>query len=427
MVPIPISHSNRGAPVRCWLTFCDTAYVTKGINSTVGIRYVPSKRQLFLDGVRAKDEWGGIGLHRLSGDGFFAPIEMIAAVRLSALRGALVRATQDGAAGDGFSSYVDLPRQASFLLSRAASDEFDSKHSPVDDKWFDLDVDGRLLVCVQIEFTRDDWDDILLEATVLAMLQRSGAEYADAGGYDEGTFVGNPWIWNVRFHPPMTRSTVSSALDLASAMKHLLIIADKGGLDATTSWDLACAGQATALYGQPESNWLEVKVQGWNLSTEAGKIELAQDVARFANGDTAGLLLVGLGTKRPKGVEIVVRGPGLRFTAKDAARHHQILDRRIFPPVDGLRIRPVDDGHGGDLLAFYIPIQSSELKPFLVHGVIVGGKVEGAFFSVVRRRGEHSIPVTAEALHAQIAAGRALLRLGGKADSNGIDPADHSN
>ena len=59
-----------------------------------------------------------------------------------------------------------------------------------------------------------------------------------------------------------------------------------------------------------------------------------------------------------------------------------------------------------------MPPQADELKPFLVHVAIVHGKVEGAFISIVRRRDEHSVPVTAAALHGMLAAGRALLRLG---------------
>lgn len=59
-----------------------------------------------------------------------------------------------------------------------------------------------------------------------------------------------------------------------------------------------------------------------------------------------------------------------------------------------------------------IPPQPEELKPFLVHGAIVNGAVEGAFISIVRRRGESSIPTTASMIHSTLAAGRALLRRG---------------
>ncbi|MBF6336831.1 hypothetical protein IU450_13140 [Nocardia abscessus] len=68
---------------------------------------------------------------------------------------------------------------------------------------------------------------------------------------------------------------------------------------------------------------------------------------------------------------------------------------------------------GGDwVIAAGIEPQDEELKPFLVHGAIVGGRVEGAYISIVRRSGEDSIPISAQQIHSTLAAGRALLRRG---------------
>lgn len=55
-----------------------------------------------------------------------------------------------------------------------------------------------------------------------------------------------------------------------------------------------------------------------------------------------------------------------------------------------------------------IPPQPEEIKPFLVSGAIV----DGAFISIVRRRGEGSVPTTAQEMHSTLVAGRALLRRG---------------
>jgi hypothetical protein len=43
----------------------------------------------------------------------------------------------------------------------------------------------------------------------------------------------------------------------------------------------------------------------------------------------------------------------------------------------------------GMLILIDVPPQPEELKPFLVHGAIVDGRAEGAFVSIVRRRGRH--------------------------------------
>jgi hypothetical protein len=50
------------------------------------------------------------------------------------------------------------------------------------------------------------------------------------------------------------------------------------------------------------------------------------------------------------------------------------------------------------------------MQPYLVHGAIAEGKVEGAFFSIVRRRGEASITTSAQQIHAYIVAGKRFLR-----------------
>jgi len=79
--------------------------------------------------------------------------------------------------------------------------------------------------------------------------------------------------------------------------------------------------------------------------------------------------------------------------------------------VDDLQIEALA-GNDGDLVLLDIPPQPEDLKPFLVHGAIIDGKTEGAFISIVRRRGDSSIPTIAAMIHATLAAGRALLRRG---------------
>ena len=183
------------------------------------------------------------------------------------------------------------------------------------------------------------------------------------------------------------------------------------------------AGRPELLVGLPESRWLDAKSQGYDLQTDHGRIELAQDIARFANSDSDGLLVIGLRTRKAGGGEIISKtSPSL--DPFDTGRYHRAIDGRLFPPVQGLIIRntpaPMSGGRVGYMLAVYVPAQPEEMKPFLVHGAIVRGKVEGAFISIVQRRGEHSIPITAPAIHATLAAGRALLRRSDVAPSNNI-------
>jgi hypothetical protein len=92
--------------------------------------------------------------------------------------------------------------------------------------------------------------------------------------------------------------------------------------------------------------------------------------------------------------------------------YQQAISDHLHPPPDNLSVEAVDMPDNGMLIVIDVPPQPEELKPFLVHGAVVDGKAEGAFISIVRRRGESSIPITAQAIHSTLAAGRALLRRG---------------
>lgn len=87
-----------------------------------------------------------------------------------------------------------------------------------------------------------------------------------------------------------------------------------------------------------------------------------------------------------------------------------VLDAKIVPPVDGLVIEKFPVTETESILSILVPHQPAEMQPYLVHGAIVEGKVEGAFFSIVRRRGEGSIVTSAQQIHAYIVAGKRYLR-----------------
>ena len=93
-------------------------------------------------------------------------------------------------------------------------------------------------------------------------------------------------------------------------------------------------------------------------------------------------------------------------------RYQRALEDHLFPPPDNLSIEIIEMPDDEMLILTDVPPQPEELKPFLVHGAVVEGEVQGAFISIVRRRGESSIPITAPMIHSMLAAGRALLRRG---------------
>jgi hypothetical protein len=64
-------------------------------------------------------------------------------------------------------------------------------------------------------------------------------------------------------------------------------------------------GHTSVLIGQPEGHWLDVKRAHYDLSTDAGKIKLAQSVSRFCNAEDGGLVVIGMSTKKVPGSEEV--------------------------------------------------------------------------------------------------------------------------
>jgi hypothetical protein len=178
-------------------------------------------------------------------------------------------------------------------------------------------------------------------------------------------------------------------------------------------WDLArrmlTYGHTEYLLRQTEASWLEVKSRGYNCDEQAQQIELAQDVARFANGDGPGLLVLGYRTKRVDGRDLIVKHCPQPIGRAACERYRAIIDQRVFPPVHGLTVDHIPHQDGATVV-ITIPNQAEADRPFLVHGAMVDGRHEGAFISIVRRRGEHSIPVSPMAIHAALAAGRRVLR-----------------
>jgi hypothetical protein len=128
------------------------------------------------------------------------------------------------------------------------------------------------------------------------------------------------------------------------------------------------------------------------------------------------VLVIGLLSTKRDGVDVVESVQPASLSALSPERHRALIDERVYPAIEGLTIDRVDLGSNEGMLVIGVPAQPAEYKPFLVHGAIVGDRVEGAFFSIVRRRGEGSTTLTASQVHAMLAAGRAFLR--GEASSS---------
>ena len=175
-----------------------------------------------------------------------------------------------------------------------------------------------------------------------------------------------------------------------------------------SSFPRTCAAQATV--DQNENHWLDVKASTTILPVALAN-SASRSVAKFANAEEGGLVVAGMAGKKFPGGERIHRVCPVPLDSRLIRKYQQVLESRLYPPPDYLTIEAIAVDDGG-LMLIAVPAQPDDLKPFLVHGAIVDGREERSFISIIRRRGESSIPITAPMIHASLAADRTLLRRG---------------
>lgn len=294
-----------------------------------------------------------------------------------------------------------------------AQDDDPDEYGPFEPVSFSWTPDGlRLELVHSMPWPADGRDETAaaeLRALLQPLLAARGAEaVVDHDGWNTTRLhVG----LNVSIKMPLRGRTVA---DLVRLGKEVVILGEAladGTPTRQTVANLIRGGGSRVLVGQPESSWLDVKSQEYNLAVDHGQISLAEAVTRFCNGDEGGIVLVGAEAKKVPGGEVIKKVGGVQAAPGAVARYRRAIDRHVYPPPYGLRVDVIPLEGDRSLVLVDIPDQPEELKPFLVHGAVrPDGRVEGSYISILRRRGDESIAITAPMIHAQLAAGRALLR-----------------
>jgi hypothetical protein len=301
------------------------------------------------------------------------------------------------------------------LVDVAPDDEYDPKYTAVESVSILLLDDGRLgarcYFSSQEEYASSgSQPDPRALRLVASLLHRSGAELVNLVRNDER--ASPPYYYCFDLAVSTRSKSLVDVYRVAEDASALFEAASMGQITRDAVVDLVAGGRADLLCGQPEGPWLDVKSAHYDLTTPKGKISLAQAVSRFANAEEGGIVVVGMSTKRIRGGELIDSIKPVPVDTATVRRYRQAIETCLFPFPVGLEIRPVETSPGEGLILVSLPSQEEELKPFLVHGAIVGDRVEGAYISIVRRSGEDSIPITAQQIHSTLAAGRALLRRG---------------
>lgn len=207
------------------------------------------------------------------------------------------------------------------------------------------------------------------------------------------------------------RSRLLSDLHADALDVKALLEASSGDVTRETVAELIRGGHVKALLGQPEGDWLEAKSQHADLTTEVGRIRLAQWVSQFANAPEGGVVVLGLATKNRGSGDVITKVTPLPRETGIRRRYVQVLDTKVIPPIEDLRVEVIAHGDD-DLILIEVPPQSEENKPFLVHGAVIEGKAQGTFFSIVRRRNDEMASTHPANVHANLTVGRAFLQRG---------------
>ncbi|MER6082960.1 hypothetical protein [Streptomyces sp. NPDC001833] len=303
-------------------------------------------------------------------------------------------------------------------------EEYLDDEAPPNGIAFSLDK-GQLRLSLTVwldDYLDEGYDDGEAEAykeSLTLMLERLGCELLHVGVHPNAGSA-PPYFTEIHVRTPMRGKSLAYMYAIGKDVLAFIDALQGGVLTRETAVSLLRAEKGDLLVGQPEGPWLDVKVDHYDLSERSGKISLAQAVARFANAEHGGVIVVGMKAKKVPSGEIIKAVQPVPLDARMQRKYEMAIEQHLYPPPDYLNIEMVPHGKGM-LVVLSLPPQPEELKPFLVHGAIVDGSVEGAFISIVRRRGEASIPITAASIHATMAAGRALLRRG---EVRGIEDKD---
>ncbi|MEV0234692.1 hypothetical protein [Nonomuraea sp. NPDC050786] len=299
-------------------------------------------------------------------------------------------------------------------IDLAPDDEYSPKESVVEPISFTLLDNGSLAIRCTFDtdvYVDDDEEAHEIVAPLIEpLLRRLRAKLVAvrADGYRSTA----PYYHDIIITAATRDKTLDQLYEIGVSIDALLAAAYAGRVTRETVADLVLGGRPDLLIGLPEGPWLDVKACHYDLSVDRGKISLAEAVSRFANAEDGGVVVVGMDTKRIPGGEVIKSVRPVPVDTATMRRYRQAIESRVFPFPAALKIDPIETTSGHGLVVISVPAQEEELKPFLVHGAIVGGRVEGAYISIVRRSGEDSIPITAQQIHSTLAAGRALLRRG---------------
>jgi hypothetical protein len=106
----------------------------------------------------------------------------------------------------------------------------------------------------------------------------------------------------------------------------------------------------------------------YRLDDPAKALELAKDVAAFANTGTGGMILVGYTTRKDYDREIIDEIRPVRRALVDLDRYRKLIRERVIPAPRGFSVDFVHTDPESGILVIDVPVQPAALLPHVVPG-----------------------------------------------------------
>ncbi|MFB8007463.1 helix-turn-helix domain-containing protein [Nocardia sp. NPDC056000] len=156
------------------------------------------------------------------------------------------------------------------------------------------------------------------------------------------------------------------------------------------------------LLGTVESEALDAKDSHYPKQ-DRSRIDIASDVAAFANSAKGGLIVIGARTvKDLHGRDFLaeVNGCPIDIGARD--RYMRAIEALVYPEIMGIKMCRTPAALG-EIFAILIPEQLPDRIPFIVRGAVkTEGRMSSALFQVPVRQGDCNVPARIEDIHRRL-------------------------
>jgi hypothetical protein len=325
------------------------------------------------------------------------PMDILSRASATQLRNAIVAAGQRlGMAREIFFSTVPFE---SFDPETALVEDFAAAIDPMDDEF---NFEAYVYLEPGEEFIEGRWRQL-----VDPLLESRGAAWH--GSWTDDDYGPGLLVALVGRFPTRGRS-VRDLFETSREFQELIWAATKRGeLTAARCVALIRGGRISALVGQPESNWIDVKGRPHRVRTRQEKLELAKDVAAFANSGEDAVIVFGLATKETINGEVVDAVIPFDLEEMNIQAIVDTLSAWIVPLILDLEVEAIESEAGAGYGFIFIPAQESSTLPVLVNGAVVDDRFIGTLLAIPLRYGQRTVYADAARVHSLIAAGRAAL------------------